>query len=176
MRRWLLIRRSSEDPDDLGQEQTNGSPVTATRITRPSGPQIVFMPLSLYLYRMRLAETLGHPDRDPHGDPIPQADGVLAQEDSRPLSEATVGDRVHILRVGHEDVPTLTYLGERGLVPGRLLTVEEVRTLDGVVTVEGEDGTSHALGGHWRLRFWFKTFRGRLHGVQEAAHILLMRL
>ena len=95
----------------------------------------------------RLAETLGHPDRDPHGAPLPQADGVLAQEDSRPLSEATVGDRVHILRVGDEDVPTLTYLGERGLVPGRLLTVEEVRTLDGVVTVEAEDGTSHALGG-----------------------------
>lgn len=95
----------------------------------------------------RLAQLLGHPDRDPHGAPIPKADGALAQEDSRPLSEATVGDRVRISRVGREDAPTLTYLGERGLVPGRLLEVKEVRTLDGVVTVEDEDGTSHALGG-----------------------------
>ncbi|MBA3795089.1 MAG: metal-dependent transcriptional regulator [Rubrobacter sp.] len=95
----------------------------------------------------RLAQLLGHPDRDPHGAPIPKADGALAQEDSRPLSEATVGDRVRISRVGREDAPTLTYLGERGLVPGRLLEVEEVRALDGVVTVEDEDGTSHALGG-----------------------------
>lgn len=95
----------------------------------------------------RVAQLLGHPDRDPHGAPIPKADGALAQEDSRPLSEATVGDRVRISRVGREDAPTLTYLGERGLVPGRLLEVKEVRTLDGVVTVEDEDGTSHALGG-----------------------------
>ncbi len=94
----------------------------------------------------RLAELLGHPDRDPHGDPIPKADGVLTQEDSHPLSEATVGDRVRISRVGDEDIPVLAYLGERELVPGRLLTVEEVRTLDGVVIVEDEDGTSHSLG------------------------------
>ena len=94
----------------------------------------------------RLAEHLGHPERDPHGAPIPAADGALAQEDSRPLSEATVGDRVRILRVGQEDAPTLTYLGERGLVPGRLLEVEEVRALDGVVTVEDEDGVPHVLG------------------------------
>ena len=94
----------------------------------------------------RLAEHLGHPERDPHGAPIPAADGALAQEDSRPLSEATVGGRVRILRIGQEDVPTLTYLGERGLVPGRLLEVEEVRALDGVVTVEDEDGVPHVLG------------------------------
>ena len=40
----------------------------------------------------------------------------------------------------------LTYLGERGLVPGRVLTVEEVRTLDGVITIADEDGTTHSLG------------------------------
>ena len=89
---------------------------------------------------------MGHPERDPHGDPIPEADGALAREVSRPLSEAAVGDRIRISRVGREDVPTLTYLGNRGLVPGRLLTVEEVRPLDGVITVEDEDGTSHTLG------------------------------
>jgi DtxR family Mn-dependent transcriptional regulator len=97
-------------------------------------------------FTQRLAEFLGHPDQDPHGDPIPKADGVLTQEDSHPLSEATVGDRVRISRVGNEDIPVLAYLGERELVPGRLLTVEEVRTLDGVVIVEDEDGTSHSLG------------------------------
>ena len=40
----------------------------------------------------------------------------------------------------------LEYLGEHGLVPGRVLDVKEVRALDGVVTVEDEDGDSHALG------------------------------
>ena len=39
----------------------------------------------------RLAELLGHPARDPHGDPIPGADGTLAVEDSRPLVESRKG-------------------------------------------------------------------------------------
>ena len=94
----------------------------------------------------RLAEFLGHPARDPHGAPIPGADGVLALEDSFPLCEATAGGRVRITRVYNEEAPVLAYLGERGLVPGRSLEVKEVRGLDGVVTVEDEEGVSHPLG------------------------------
>ncbi len=93
----------------------------------------------------RLAEFLGHPDHDPHGDPIPTADGSLAPDDSFPLSKAVTGQRVRISKVSDE-VSMLDYLGERKLVPGRLLSVKEVRVLDGVVTVEDEDGGFHALG------------------------------
>ena len=95
----------------------------------------------------RLAEFLGHPDHDPHGDPIPAADGTLEQDDSFPLSEAAAGRRVRIYKVSDESIPTLDYLGEHGLVPGRLLDVKEVRALDGVVTVEDEDGKAHSIGG-----------------------------
>ena len=94
----------------------------------------------------RLAEFLGHPDRDPHGDPIPAADGTLAAEESSPLDEAAVGDRVRISRVKHDDSTVLAFLGERGLVPGRVVEVKEVRALDGIVTVEDEDGETHTLG------------------------------
>jgi DtxR family transcriptional regulator, Mn-dependent transcriptional regulator len=94
----------------------------------------------------RLAEFLGYPDRDPHGAPIPAADGTLAAEESFPLDEVTVGDRVRISRIKHEDAAVLAFLGERGLVPGRLVEVKEVRELDSVITVEDEDGESHALG------------------------------
>lgn len=95
----------------------------------------------------RLADLLGHPGHDPHGAPIPEANGALPPEDSHPLGEAEVGDRVRISRVNHEETTVLAYLGERGLVPGRLFEVKEVRALDGVVTVEDEEGNSHALGG-----------------------------
>ncbi len=95
----------------------------------------------------RLAELLKNPEQDPHGAPIPAADGSMSPEDSLPLSEAEAGRRVRVSRVSHEDSATLAYLAENGLIPGRLLKVEEIRTLDGVVTVEYEDGTSHALGG-----------------------------
>ncbi len=94
----------------------------------------------------RLAEFLGHPDRDPHGDPIPTADGSLAPDDSFPLSEAADGQWVRIAKVSDADASVLDHLGDRKLVPGRLLSVKEVRALDGVVTVEDEDGVSHALG------------------------------
>ena len=37
-------------------------------------------------------------------------------------------------------------MGARPVVPGRELEVIETRTLDGVITVADEDGTSHVLG------------------------------
>jgi DtxR family transcriptional regulator, Mn-dependent transcriptional regulator len=94
----------------------------------------------------RLAEFLGHPGQDPHGDPIPAADGTMQPDYSYPLSEATPGQLVRVSKVGDEP-STLDYLGEHGLVPGRLLSVREVREVDGVVIVEDEEGESHALGG-----------------------------
>ena len=94
----------------------------------------------------RLAEFLGHPQHDPHGDPIPAADGTLAAEDSFLLAEAGAGTRVRISKVRDDDAPILDHLADHGLVPGRLLSVLEVRGLDGVVTVEDDRGKTHALG------------------------------
>ena len=85
--------------------------------------------------RLGVADLLGHPERDPHGDPIPAVDGTLEPDGSFLLPAA--GERVLIARVGDVTTGLLSYLGERGLVPGRLLTVEEVRTLDGDHAVAG---------------------------------------
>ncbi len=94
----------------------------------------------------RLAEFLGHPAHDPHGDPIPAADGSLEPDDSFPLSATAAGQRVRIYRVGEREATKLAYLEEHGLTPGRLLEVKEVRTVDGVVTVEDEEGETRILG------------------------------
>jgi DtxR family transcriptional regulator, Mn-dependent transcriptional regulator len=94
----------------------------------------------------RLAEFLGHPDHDPHGGPIPSPEGVLKTDDSFPLSQAVAGKKLCISKVRDEDAEMLDYLGNRNLVPGRLLTVREVRSLDGVVVVEDEEGHVYALG------------------------------
>jgi DtxR family Mn-dependent transcriptional regulator len=94
----------------------------------------------------RLAEFLGHPDHDPHGGPIPSPEGILEADDSFPLSQAVAGRRLRISKVRDEDAEMLDYLGDRNLVPGRLLTVREVRTLDGVVVVEDEEAEVYALG------------------------------
>jgi DtxR family transcriptional regulator, Mn-dependent transcriptional regulator len=94
----------------------------------------------------RLAELLGHPDHDPHGDPIPSAEGTLEVEESFALSQAVADQRVRISKVRDEDAAMLDYLGDRNLVPGRRLSVREVRPLDGVVTVEDEESDVYALG------------------------------
>jgi DtxR family transcriptional regulator, Mn-dependent transcriptional regulator len=98
-------------------------------------------------YTERLAGFLGHPKYDPHGDPIPAKDGTMDPDDSFPLAQAAAGQRVRVFRVGPEDSPTLAILKDSGLLPGKVLTVREVRALDGLVTVEVEDGESHSLGG-----------------------------
>jgi DtxR family Mn-dependent transcriptional regulator len=98
-------------------------------------------------YTERLAEFLGHPEHDPHGDPIPAKDGTLKPDASFPLAEAAAGQRLRVFRVGPEDAPSLAVLEGSGLLPGKVLTVREVRALDGVVTVEGEDGETRTLGG-----------------------------
>src|SRR5215213_1222825 len=94
----------------------------------------------------RLAELLGHPNHDPHGDPIPSAEGILEVDDSFPLSQPVVGRRLRIAKVRDEDAATLDYFGDRNLVPGRWLRVREVRALDGVVVVEDEEAEVYALG------------------------------
>ncbi len=94
----------------------------------------------------KLAELLGHPRQDPHGDPIPNSEGALEPDQSYPLSEARQGDELSIYKVSDEDAARLDYLGGRDLVPGRRLRVLEVRELDAVVTVEDEDGGMHSLG------------------------------
>ena len=94
----------------------------------------------------RLAELLGHPGHDPHGDPIPSADGTLVADDFFSLCEAAAGARVRIRKIADDDAPVLDHLEERGLVPGCVLAVVEARELDGVVTVEDGSGDLHALG------------------------------
>src|SRR5215213_1481337 len=94
----------------------------------------------------RLAELLGHPDHDPHGDPIPSAEGTMEVDDSFTLSRASAGRRLRIAKVRDEDAAMLDYFGDRNLVPGRWLTIREVRAIDGVVIVEDEDAEVYTLG------------------------------
>ncbi len=65
----------------------------------------------------RIAEALGHPERDPHGHPIPTSAGDVAITPSRRLSEVADGSAAVVGRVDDHDDALLRYLAERGLVP-----------------------------------------------------------
>ncbi|WP_027483304.1 metal-dependent transcriptional regulator [Deinococcus pimensis] len=82
----------------------------------------------------RIAEWLGHPDFDPHGDPIPAKNGDLPARDTRPLTTLRPGALARIERVPGETT-VLRALMERGLTPGALVRLVRREEELGTVTV-----------------------------------------
>jgi DtxR family Mn-dependent transcriptional regulator len=93
-----------------------------------------------------IAEKLGNPTHDPHGDPIPTAEGEIEEGSSRPLSELLPGAKGIFVRVSDSDSEMLRYLSQRGIAPGDHLEVLERQPFDGPLLVRFASG-DHALGG-----------------------------
>jgi DtxR family transcriptional regulator, Mn-dependent transcriptional regulator len=93
----------------------------------------------------RMAAALGHPAVDPHGDPIPEADGSIREPASTPLSDLEVGRTVEIVRVDEREPERLRYLASLGLTPGVVITLQDRQPFGGPVTVESS-GERHVLG------------------------------
>jgi DtxR family Mn-dependent transcriptional regulator len=73
----------------------------------------------------RIAAKLGEPTHDPHGDPIPAADGTVVEAPTVALWSLPVGGGGRFVRVSDSDPALLRELAERNLRPGD--TVEVVR-------------------------------------------------
>jgi DtxR family Mn-dependent transcriptional regulator len=58
---------------------------------------------------------LGHPERDPHGDPIPGADGSVPRREARQLSVLAPGERARVTRISDRDPGVLRDLTARGV-------------------------------------------------------------
>jgi DtxR family Mn-dependent transcriptional regulator len=93
----------------------------------------------------RMAAALGHPTVDPHGDPIPAADGSIHELACTALSEVGVGATVEVRRVDEGDPERLRYLAALGLVPGVVVTLVDRQPFGGPVTVESA-GVRHIIG------------------------------
>jgi DtxR family Mn-dependent transcriptional regulator len=90
----------------------------------------------------RIDAFLNYPAHDPHGDPIPRADGTVAALQTVPLAELRDGDAFRIERVLDQTPDFLRYLAETGLNLGALGKVESNRPEAGVVTLRMEHATS----------------------------------
>ncbi len=82
-----------------------------------------------------IAERLGNPTHDPHGDPIPSAELVLEEPDTVSLAELDEGAAGRLVRVSDADPAVLRHLGERGVKPGRSLRVIEREPFGGALVV-----------------------------------------
>ncbi|MBI4303427.1 MAG: metal-dependent transcriptional regulator [Chloroflexi bacterium] len=85
----------------------------------------------------RLYETLGRPQTCPHGNPIPDGD-VLPPLQGVPLDTVTPGNTVIIERISEEanrQEEVMQYLAQAGLMPGSVVTVNEVASYAGTMQV-----------------------------------------
>ncbi len=92
----------------------------------------------------RIEKFLGYPKTDPHGDPIPRADGTIEISHSRSLAETSAGESFRLVRVLDQSPEFLRYLSETGLSLGVQGDVAANRAEAGVVTVS-VDGTETTL-------------------------------
>lgn len=86
----------------------------------------------------RLSAAMGHPDTDPHGDPIPGRDGVVPEVPGSPLSAWPLSSPARIVHL--EDEPPLAFaqLIAEGLKLGQVIRVIE-RTPSRLVLSDGEN-------------------------------------
>src|SRR5919197_6092190 len=92
----------------------------------------------------RIAEKLGNPSLDPHGDPIPTSDLDLAADRTVPLADLEHGRPATFARVSDSDPEMLRYLAQRGIRPGARLLVAGAQPFGGPLFVEVE-GREHVL-------------------------------
>ncbi|MDQ2625283.1 MAG: metal-dependent transcriptional regulator [Actinomycetota bacterium] len=84
----------------------------------------------------RLAERLGNPERDPHGDPIPARDGTVPALPATRLSALDDGGRGVVARVSDAEPELLRYFAEVGLVLDAPVRVVARRSVVGTLDVE----------------------------------------
>ena len=92
-----------------------------------------------------IAERLGDPTHDPHGDPIPTADLSVDEGSSIALNDLEIGQRGRFVRVSDSDPEMLRYLSDLGLAPGEKLELIGREPFEGPLVV-GFGGKQHPLG------------------------------
>ena len=84
----------------------------------------------------RLDAYLGHPKSDPHGDPIPNADGVFSKSKSVLLSEMKKGNEGKFTGVIDHSASFLNYLDKIGISLGDTIKIKAVEEFDKSLTLQ----------------------------------------
>ncbi len=93
-----------------------------------------------------IARKLGEPSYDPHGDPIPNLEGIMQERNLQPLSTLRPNSRARIRRFIMDDPAMLQNTQERGLTMGVTLEVVARDPFEGPVTVRLDAEGSQTIG------------------------------
>jgi DtxR family Mn-dependent transcriptional regulator len=94
----------------------------------------------------RIDDMLGHPEFDPHGDPIPTADGQLTQRSLDSLLTCPLNTPVTVARVTDQDAAFLRFIENHHLKPGQTIEVEERDEVSDSVRLKGQRGERMTIG------------------------------
>ena len=98
-------------------------------------------------FEARMAEALGHPTRDPHGELIPSADLIMPADESCPLASLRTDETATVRRVSYDDPALLRHLREIGVVPEVKIIVKNYSEFDGNLTIKVEGQKSNVVLG-----------------------------
>lgn len=73
----------------------------------------------------RLDALLGHPEADPHGDPIPSRQGKIDSQVYATLATCVIDKPLRIVRVTEQSAEFLQFAEQNGLLPGAAVRVTE---------------------------------------------------
>ncbi len=94
----------------------------------------------------RIDDMLGRPDVDPHGDPIPTAQGKIARQDYADLMSAPIDAPLVIARILDQDASFLRFVEQRGLVPGQPVRIDSRDAAADAVALSTESGGLITIG------------------------------
>jgi len=103
----------------------------------------------------RLARLLGEPERDPHGNAIPTAQGEMDTSRYPALGDLEPGESRRVLEVEVEEAEQLRYLGSLDLYPGAEVEVVRKSPFEGPVSLQVNGSPqviSHSLAQRIRVR------------------------
>ena len=72
----------------------------------------------------RIDAMLGHPAHDPHGDPIPNTDGVIAPQHLDSLLTCPIATPLKVTRIADQDPEFLRFIEDNDLKPGQPVEVD----------------------------------------------------
>ena len=93
----------------------------------------------------RIDDMLGRPSVDPHGDPIPDHEGVIQAAETDSLLNCPLNEPLVVSRVLDQDSEFLRFLEQSQLKPGQAIVVESRNDAADRVMVR-VDGRAIALG------------------------------
>jgi len=83
----------------------------------------------------QLDKFLDFPHIDPHGDPIPDENGIIKESKSAPLSEISTGMKGIIVAVNDDSTLLLNHLDKIGIQLGSKIKIKDQMEFDGSVSI-----------------------------------------